>query len=89
MTDTITESVIAMISTLGKVPIDRIQPESRLDELDIDSLVIVELSLKLKQDFAISEEADRELDNAETVQDIIDLVKESAPHASSAGQPSA
>lgn len=85
MTDYISARVIAMISTLGKLPIDRIEPASRLDELEIDSLVIVELSLKLKQEFSISEEADQKLDNAETVQDIIDLVKESEPD----GAPSA
>lgn len=74
MTGPIDERVIAMISTLGKLPIDQIEPESRLVDLAIDSLVIVELSFKLKQEFSISEETDQKLDDAETVQDIIDLV---------------
>ncbi len=82
MTDPIDERVIAMISSLGKLPIDQIEPQSRLVDLAIDSLVIVELSFKLKQEFSISEETDRKLDDAETVQEIIDLViaSQSQPH---------
>lgn len=88
MTDPINDRVIAMISSLANLPVDQIEPASRLDELEIDSLVIVELSLKLKQEFSISEEADQKLDNAETIQDIIDLVKASEANRNPDGVPS-
>lgn len=53
---------------------DKITPEARLKEdLDIDSLSAVELSLELETEFDIRI-ADEELAALVTVQDIIDLI---------------
>lgn len=75
MLSNIDRRVVAMISEASKIPESEIDPESRLDELEIDSLVIVELSFKLRKEFDIDPETDRQLDDAETVGQIIDLVR--------------
>ncbi len=54
---------------------EAVTPEARLSEdLEIDSLAAVELSLELETEFDIRIEDD-ELANLKTVQDIIDLVE--------------
>lgn len=53
---------------------DMIKPESKLKEdLDIDSLAAVELSLELETEFDVRIE-DEELAKLVTVQDIIDII---------------
>lgn len=53
-----------------------ITPDARLKEdLDIDSLAAVELSLELETEFDVQIE-DEELEKLVTVQDIIDIIKE-------------
>ena len=53
-----------------------ITPEARLKEdLEIDSLAAVELSLELETEFDVQIE-DEELEKLVTVQDIIDLINE-------------
>ena len=70
-----------MLERITKVLVDAInvdeslvKPEASLkDDLGIDSLAAVELSLELETEFDVRIE-DEELANLKTVQDIIDLI---------------
>ncbi|MGN8912764.1 acyl carrier protein [Anaerofustis butyriciformans] len=72
-----------MLEDIKKVLVDAldideslITPEARLKEdLDIDSLAAVELSLELETEFDVQIE-DEELEKLVNVQDIIDIIKE-------------
>ena len=72
-----------MLEDIKKVLVDAldidenlITPDARLKEdLDIDSLAAVELSLELETEFDVQIE-DEELEKIVTVQDIIDIIKE-------------
>lgn len=72
-----------MLEDIKKVLVDAldideslITPEARLKEdLDIDSLAAVELSLELETEFDVQIE-DEELEKLATVQDIIDIIEE-------------
>ncbi len=72
-----------MLEDIKKVLVDAldideslITPEARLKEdLDIDSLAAVELSLELETEFDVQIE-DEELEKLVTVQDIIDIIEE-------------
>ncbi|EDS72385.1 acyl carrier protein [Anaerofustis stercorihominis] len=72
-----------MLEDIKKVLVDAldidenlITPDARLKEdLDIDSLAAVELSLELETEFDVQIE-DEELEKLVTVQDIIDIIKE-------------
>ncbi len=77
MSASIEDRVVAMISAAGKIPVETIEPHSTLEELEIDSLVIVEIAFKLRKEFNISNEIDQQLDQAETVEDIFNLIRKS------------
>ncbi|MBB5182366.1 acyl carrier protein [Catenisphaera adipataccumulans] len=63
-----------MAEAINVDPAD-VVPEARLaEDLDIDSLAAVELSLELEQEFDIRIE-DEELAELKTVQDILDLIE--------------
>jgi len=62
-----------IMSTKFKVPEDEIQPSSSYEELGLDSLDMVELSLVIEQDFGI-QVSDDELADAETLDRTITLL---------------
>lgn len=68
------EEIKAVLEEAINVDPDKVVPEARLKEdLEIDSLSAVELSLELETKFDITID-DEELTNLVTVQDIIDIV---------------
>lgn len=68
------EEIKAVLEEAINVDPDNVVPEARLKEdLEIDSLSAVELSLELETKFDITID-DEELANLVTVQDIIDIV---------------
>lgn len=68
------EEIKAVLEEAINVDPDKVVPEARLKEdLEIDSLSAVELSLELETKFDITID-DEELANLVTVQDIIDIV---------------
>lgn len=77
MLSNIEDRIVTLISEAGRIPKEKVTPDTRLEELDIDSLVIVDLSFKLRKEFDVPPDIDQELDRAETVNEIIDLVKRS------------
>ena len=77
MLSNIEDRIVTLISEAARIPKEKVTPDTRLEELDIDSLVIVDLSFKLRKEFDVPPDIDQELDHAETVNEIIDLVKKS------------
>ncbi len=77
MLSNIEDRIVTLISTTSKVPKEEIKPECSFEELDIDSLVLVELSFKLRKEFGITDEIDQELDEVQTVDEVFALVKKS------------
>jgi len=70
----IEDRLLALISTASGVPQEEIKLETRFEELNFDSLVLIQLSLKLRKEFGVTEVND-ELDLLETVDELLQLVK--------------
>lgn len=75
MSDDIEDRLLTIVSALGGIDKEKIKPETKLEALDFDSLVLIELSLKLRKEFGVIEVGE-ELDLLETVDDLFQLVKE-------------
>jgi acyl carrier protein len=73
-TDQITERVIAALVEFGEEP-ENVKPESRFDQLDVDSLDLVELAQLIEDEYGI-EVSDADMDGIETVQDVVAFVGE-------------
>jgi len=73
MPSDIEDRLLALISAASGVAKDKIKPESRVEELGFDSLVLTELSLKLRKEFGVTG-IDDELDLVETVSELFQLV---------------
>lgn len=74
MSENIESRLIAILSSLSDVDEATIKSDTRLEALNFDSLVLLELSLKLRKEFGV-EEVDEELDLVETVDELVSLVK--------------
>jgi acyl carrier protein len=70
--DQITEKVIASLVEFGEEE-ENVKPESRFEDLDIDSLDLVELAQVVEDTYGV-EIADTDMDQIETVQDVVDFV---------------
>lgn len=65
--------LLALISDASGVAPDAIKPESRLDELGLDSLAITEMALKLRKEFGVSR-LDEKFYFLETVDELLQVV---------------
>ncbi|MGH2982910.1 MAG: acyl carrier protein [Solirubrobacterales bacterium] len=72
--DQISERVIAALVEFGEEP-ENVKPESRFEELDIDSLDLVELAQVIEDEYGL-ELSDADMDKIETVQDVVAFVTE-------------
>jgi acyl carrier protein len=70
--DQISEKVIASLVEFGEEP-ENVKPDSRFEDLDIDSLDLVELAQVIEDTYGI-EITDQDMDKIETVQDVVDFV---------------
>jgi acyl carrier protein len=70
--DQLTERVISALVEFGEEP-ENVKPDSRFEDLDIDSLDLVELGQVIEDDYGI-EIQDKDMDQIETVQDVVDFV---------------
>jgi acyl carrier protein len=73
--DQITERVIAALVEIGEGELGEITPDSRFDQLDIDSLDLVELADVIELEYGL-EISDDELDGIETIGDVVTFVSE-------------
>ena len=70
--DQVTERVISALVEFGEEP-ENVKPDSRFDDLDIDSLDLVELAQVIEDEYSI-EISDAEMEKITTVQDVVDFV---------------
>jgi acyl carrier protein len=70
--DQVTERVISALVEFGEEP-ENVKPESRFEDLDIDSLDLVELAQVIEDEYKI-EITDSEMEKITTVQDVVDFV---------------
>ena len=70
--DQVTERVISALVEFGEEP-ENVKPDSRFEDLDIDSLDLVELSQVIEDEYKI-EITDADMDKIETVQDVVDFI---------------
>ncbi len=82
MTDTeILAGLAEIIDEIAGVPADQVTPEKTfVDDLDIDSLSMVEIAVAAQDKFGV-EIPDERLKDLKTVQDVIDFVKRSSVSA--------
>ena len=72
--DKVTERVIAALVEFGEEP-ENVKPDSRFDQLEVDSLDLVELAQVLEDEYGV-EVTDADMDRIETVLDVVDFVTE-------------
>src|SRR5215216_7004312 len=70
--DQVQERVISALVEFGEEP-ENVKPDSRFEDLDIDSLDLVELSQVIEDEYEI-EITDADMDGIATVQDVVDFV---------------
>ena len=70
--DQVTERVMAALVEFGEEP-ENVKPDSRFEDLDIDSLDLVELAQVIEDEYKI-EITDAEMEKITTVQDVVDFV---------------
>jgi acyl carrier protein len=66
------ERVISALVEFGEEP-ENVKPDSRFEDLDIDSLDLVELAQVIEDEYKI-EVSDAEMEKITTVQDVVDFV---------------
>ncbi len=75
-TSNLANDVIDVCFEVLRVPREKIVPEAKLvDDLDVDSLFIVQLGMALEDKFKI-EVPEEEIPRLKTVQDIVDYVQQ-------------
>jgi acyl carrier protein len=72
--DKVQERVIAALVEFGEEP-ENIKPDSRFEDLDVDSLDLVELAQVIEDEYGI-EVNDSDMDQIKTVQDAVAFVTE-------------
>jgi acyl carrier protein len=72
--DQVQERVIAALVEFGEEA-ENVKPDSRFEDLDIDSLDLVELAQVVEDEYGI-EVTDADMDKIATVQDVVDFVAE-------------
>jgi acyl carrier protein len=70
--DQVTERVISALVEFGEEP-ENVKPDSRFEDLDIDSLDLVELAQVIEEEYSI-EITDSDMDKITTVQDVVEFV---------------
>jgi acyl carrier protein len=70
--DQVQERVISALVEFGEEP-ENVKPDSRFEDLDIDSLDLVELAQVIEDEYSI-EITDAEMEKITTVQDVVEFV---------------
>lgn len=73
MTPDLERRVLELVSERGGVSVDELTRETQLEDLGFDSLVLVELSMKLRREFGVTASED-ELDFVSSVGELLELV---------------
>jgi acyl carrier protein len=70
--DQVAERVTSALVEFGEEP-ENVKPDSRFEDLDIDSLDLVELGQVIEDEYSI-EITDKDMDEIKTVQDVVAFV---------------
>ena len=62
------EKIAAIIAEKLEIPVEKIHENSSFDDLDVDSLLIVEIMLAIEDEFEIT------IDDAESIEKVADIV---------------
>ncbi|WNV85400.1 acyl carrier protein [Umezawaea sp. Da 62-37] len=70
MRSEVEDRLVVLIGEISEVPVEDITSETPLEDLGFDSLVLVELAMKLRKEFGVVA-SDEELDEVETVGELL------------------
>jgi acyl carrier protein len=71
----ISQELLELVAREGMVDLSDITPESRLEDLDIQSADFVMILMALEEEYGVYISVDNELSNVQTVQDLLTLAE--------------
>ena len=71
----ISQELLELVAREGMVDMSEISPESRLEDLDIQSADFVMILMALEEEYGVYVSVDNELTNVQTVQDLLTLAE--------------
>jgi acyl carrier protein len=71
----LSQELLELVACEGMVDISDITPQSRLEDLDIQSADFVMILMALEEEYGVYISVDNELTDVETVQDLLDLAQ--------------
>ena len=71
----ISQELLELVAREGMVDVSDITPESRLEDLDIQSADFVMILMALEEEYGVYISVDNELTDVETVQDLLNLAQ--------------
>ena len=71
----ISQELLELVAREGMVDVSDITPESRLEDLDIQSADFVMILMALEEEYGVYISVDNELSNVQTVQDLLSLAQ--------------
>lgn len=71
----ISQELLELVAREGMVDMSEISPESRLEDLDIQSADFVMILMALEEEYGVYISVDNELTNVQTVQDLLTLAE--------------
>lgn len=71
------DSVVSVLVEVARVPQERLEPQTRLDDLGLDSLARLEIGLALQNECDV-ELDDADVARAQTVMQLVELVAQGA-----------
>ncbi|MCW8843312.1 MAG: phosphopantetheine-binding protein [Rhodobacteraceae bacterium] len=71
----ISQELLELVAREGMVDVSDITPESRLEDLDIQSADFVMILMALEEEYGVYISVDNELTNVQTVQDLLTLAQ--------------
>ena len=71
----LSKDLLELVAREGMVDISDIKPESRLEDLDIQSADFVMILMALEEEYGVYISVDNELSDVETVQDLLNLAQ--------------
>jgi acyl carrier protein len=76
--DDMYRTIVGVLVRTTNLPVDRLDPDARLDDLGLDSLAILEVGLALQKDVD-GDIDDAEVAGARTVRDLVGIARRSVP----------
>ena len=71
----LSQDLLELVAREGMVDLSEIKPESRLEDLDIQSADFVMILMALEEEYGVYISVDNELTDVETVQDLLNLAQ--------------